>query len=287
MNPDPITTLTVDGLDIHNPDNGIWVSATNIWDMPEKEINEHEPVQSDGSIATYQRYRKRMFEINGKISTDTLENWLLKLNALQRKANSLLVNIVFGEGNAPAKTYPCIITKVNIDKSTLPNDCLFTITAWCGAPFALGDRVNSRDFTIRTSGIIPKRIDTVFYKNDHQHTSTANICPVITASIRNYQSSVPFTSVDTFLLIGNPNNGRFIKLQFNPNSTFATDIQANDVFRIDCLNKNIIRNGRIIYADGVLPFWDPADTDNVIRFECHNDGEFELVFRVSFQHRYL
>ena len=287
MNPEPLTNLTVDGLNIHDPERGVWIMNTNIWDTPEKEINEHEAIQDHGAIPTYQRFKSFIFEINGGISKRSLEEWKLELAKLHRKANKLIVDVVLTEAGVPPVSYKSIIRKVSMNKGTTPDFGTFNMVIWCGVPFAEGVLESSQNFNILTSTAIPKRVDTIFYANDKQHTATADIKPVINFTVNRFEQIPAFTAVDTRLEVGNPDNGRFLTFSFNPNNTFGITLNPGDVFRIDCKERSILRNGLRVYADGVFPFWDPDNTNNRLRFECNSDAEFDITFNTRFHHFYL
>ena len=281
------TILRIDQLEINDPDNGIWTTSTNIWNNPERNVFENDPQQADGAISTFQKYVRRIIEINGKIEANSIEDWRLKLEDLKRRASRAFVDIVLREGATPELHYNCIIKKIDIDKGTMPDFATFKIIAWHGDTFATGDTETSNDFTVVSPVSTPKRVDTIFYTNTHQHTSTAEIKPVINVVINSFSQAVSFTSVPTHMAIGNPDNGRLLTLDFNPNSTTHIDLAVGDVFRIDCLNRTILRNGKRIYAEGVFPLWDAANVNNKLRFECNSDASFDATFNTSFVHRYL
>ncbi len=297
----PVSSIQIGGVELNDPTLGISVSSANYYSSPNKAINQHELAQTDGAVATFQKFNSKTIEIEGWIATENLSGFIAKVDQIKRQQALYGSDLVINEANHTRTYKECIVTNFDIDKQTAPNFANYVMTIWSPSPYSFGEYITAPN-QIKTSVgsvLVAPYADFVFRTaNVANIEGSGDILPIIewqfttTPSLNNRESQI-------ILAFGNPlqNPNPAISgsaLQFDFKSSNALSVNRNNVgvatgnrYEINCETNSITRNGNPIYVEGRFPYWTAGSSHFTIRVQGTTNFVWSINMGVRYRLRYL
>ncbi len=214
------------------------VLGTDAFSGPEREIISKELARADNAVAVFRRYRSRIINLNGEVTTNTsdaadLLQDTLKLKTLFAPKGFLNIGYAGGTRKWPAECTNCFITRTAQDISRFTYSMQFFADKAYATDGTTGTLLNT---TITAAN--PFAVSVI---------GTFMALPQLTLTINSVSAAGP---VD--IIIGNPDSSEYLTI---PQRTLT----AGDTITIDSDNEQVFHNSTLVAASGYFPGWAPGN----------------------------